>query len=204
MKTRTLIHIVSIDSAQRGRIARLVFDAGHHAEIYSSADELVSSAPTNGIGLVDAGADGRYLNVVFDSMSNADYWLPLVAFSDRPRVPDVVHAIRSGAIDYVNVPRTVAEIALFIDQVIPDADAQRDRRRAFAEARAKIACLTCREKQVLNHIALGHTNKMTARTLEISPRTVEIHRMKMMAKLGVTSIAEALRFSIIIEHNLAA
>ncbi len=204
MNTRALIHIVSLDAAERGRIARLVFDAKHHAEIYSSVDELVSSAQTSGIGLVDAGADGTYVNKVIDSMASHGQWLPLIAFCDQPRLADVVRVIKSGAIDYVTTPQTAAEINTLINQVLPDAEAQRAKRRTFAEVRSKIACLSCREKQVLDHLALGHTNKMIARDLEISPRTVEIHRMKMMGKLGARSVADVVKYYFLLDNNLAA
>ena len=204
MNKPSLIHIVSLDAGQRGRIARLVFDAKHHAEIYSSVDELVSSAPTTGIGLVEGGADGAYVNTVIDSMAIVGQWLPLVGFYNRPCLPDVVRVIKSGAIDYITTPQTVADITTLIDQILPDVEAQRERRKTFAEASSRIACLSCREKQVLDHLALGHSNKITARSLEISPRTVEIHRMKMMGKLGARSVAEALRYRIIIDNYVAA
>ena len=188
------LHIMSLDAAQRARIARLAFDAGHHAEIYASVDELVSSAPSVGIGLAEAGPGGCYIYEIIESMANIGKWLPVIAFNDSPSVPDVVRVIKAGAIDYVATPQSASAVFDLIDQILPDAEAQRQRRIIYAEARARIGRLSSREKQVFNHIALGDSNKVIARRLEISPRTVEAHRAKMMIKLGAHNIFEAVRY----------
>ena len=74
-----------------------------------------------------------------------------------------------------------------------EADAQRQQRARAAEARQRISRLSMREREVLDRLAEGCSNKAIARELEISPRTVEIHRMKMMGKLGARHAAEAVR-----------
>ena len=204
MSTRTPIHIMALDAALRARIARLAFDAGHHAEIYASMEEFASSAPTSGIGLVEAGPDGRYVHSIIESMSAAGKWVPVVAFNDRPCVPEVVRLIKSGAIDYVATPTSSSEISTLIDQVLPDAEAQRQRRKLYTDARARIGRLSSREKQVFNHMASGDSNKAIARRLDISPRTVEVHRAKMMGKLGTQSIADVVRYYLITDENAVA
>lgn len=201
MSTRTLVHVMSFDAAQRARIARLAFDAGHHAEIYASIDELASSSPASGIGLVEAGPGGRHAYGVIESMAVTGKWVPIVAFNDSPSVSEVVRLIKAGVIDYVATPTLASEISSLIDQVLPDAEAQRQRKRLCTETRARIGRLTNREKQVFNHMALGATNKMIARRLDISPRTVEVHRAKLMGKLGVDSINEVIRCHMILDDH---
>jgi FixJ family two-component response regulator len=66
-------------------------------------------------------------------------------------------------------------------------------RRRTIEARQRIATLSGREREVLEYMVAGRTNKLIARELEISPRTVEIHRANMMSKLGARQSAEAVR-----------
>jgi FixJ family two-component response regulator len=193
---------MSSDAAQRARIARLAFDAGHHAEIYASIDELASSSPGSGIGLVEAGPDGRYACDFIECMAVTGKWVPIVAFNDSPSVPEVVRLIKAGVIDYVATPTLASEISSLIDQVLPDAEAQRQRKRLCFEARARIGCHTSREKQVFNYIASGNTNKMIARRLDISPRTVEVHRAKLMGKLGVNNLNELVLCHMNLDHPL--
>lgn len=204
MNTRTPIHIMSFDAAQRARIAHLAFDAGHHAEIYANVEELISSAPAVGIGLAEAGPGGCHVYEIIESMASIGKWLPIVAFNDSPNVPDVVRVIKAGAIDYVATPNSATELSGLIDQILPDAEAQRHRRKVYTEARTRIGLLSCREMQVFEHMALGASNKTIARRLDISPRTVESHRAKMMIKLGANNIFEAVRYHLMSDDNTVA
>lgn len=83
-----------------------------------------------------------------------------------------------------------------ISRAAKEADAFRAQRARAAEARQRISRLSLREREVLDRLADGCSNKAIARDLDISPRTVEIHRMKMMGKLGARHAAEAVRLRI--------
>ena len=87
-----------------------------------------------------------------------------------------------------------AEIALA--EVTDEAAAHAEARRRMIEARASIARLSGREREVLDWLCCGYSNKAIARELSISPRTVEIHRANMMAKLGARHPAEAVRLKL--------
>jgi len=203
MTNTNIIHIVARDTTERGKIARLAFDAGFHAEIYANVLELADAAPKNGLGLVEGGDAGTYVELVLKRLEEAGQYIPLVAFNSAPKVPDVVRIIKLGAIDFITTPSTPADLQALVAKAMPEAEALRSKRQVATAAQARISCLSNRERQVLDYLAQGYSNKMTARTLDISPRTVEIHRMKMMAKLGVRSSIEALRFRILAE-TLAA
>lgn len=196
MTNTTTLHIVARDTAERGKMARLAFDSGFHAEIYANELELADAAPQNGLGLVEGGEAGSYVELVLQRLEKAGQYLPLVAFSYAPSVPDVVRIIKCGAIDFITTPSTSTDLQTLVSRVLPEAEALRSKRQVATAAKARISCLSARERQVLDYLVQGYSNKMTARTLEISPRTVEIHRMKMMAKLGVRNSIEALRFRI--------
>jgi two-component system response regulator FixJ len=73
---------------------------------------------------------------------------------------------------------------------------QSDRNREAAEAAQRVAALSPRERQVLDALVSGHPNKVIAYELDISVRTVEVHRARMMERLGVRQLAEAIRLAV--------
>lgn len=199
MSNPDTIHIVSPDASERGKIARLVFESGYHAEIYANAVELTAVAPRSGIGLVEGREGAEYVERVLRRLTDAGQCLPIVAFANEPSVPDVVRIIKLGAVDFIQTPQSRADIQNMVEFAAPEAKKLRDKRELLAAAQSRLSCLSAREKQVLDCLAQGYSNKTTARLLEISPRTVEIHRMKILAKLGVKNIVEALRYRLLVD-----
>lgn len=137
------------------------------------------------------------LDRLIETLGAAGIWLPVVATSDMPSVPQVVRAIEEGALDFLALPLVHEELARVLASVAARAGRQVAGRRRTAEARRLLSRLSPRERQVLDGIALGSSNKVIARALDISPRTVEIHRANMMAKLGIAHAAEAVRLQCI-------
>lgn len=203
MTTLTSIHIVSSSTVVRGKIAKLVIEAGFDAATYASPEEIAQAAPTSGIGLVEGGVGAENFEQVRECLQSAGQWLPIIVFDDSPHVPNVVRVIKQGAVDYIKAPECRDDIRIVVDQVAPAVQVQRERQQFTATAQEVVARLSPRERQVLDYLAAGYSNKMIARALEISPRTVEIHRMKMMAKLGIKSVVEAVRFRMAIESSAA-
>ena len=199
MSNSATIHIVSPDASERGKIARLVFDSGFHAEIYANAVELTAVAPKSGFGLVEGREGALYVERVLKRLMDAGQYFPIVAFANEPSVPDVVRIIKLGALDFISTPQCHEDIQKLVSFVTPEAKKLRDRRELLTAAQSRLSCLSARERQVLDCLAQGYSNKLTARMLEISPRTVEIHRMKLLAKLGVRNIIEALRYRLVVD-----
>lgn len=196
MNERTTLHVLDTDSARRALMARLAFAAGYHAEIYSDREELLSHAPDHGVVLAHDEPDGRgVVGLVSDMMLRAR-WLPVVAFSEGPLTQQVVRAVKGGALDYLVLPLDETALTGAIDRARREAEVHRGHRERAVAARQRIATLSQREREVLDRLASGCSNKVIARELEISPRTVEIHRMKMMGKLGARHAAEAVRLRI--------
>ena len=178
----------------------MAFDHGYHCEIYGDAAELVAKPPTEGI--VFAYDEDRGAARVVAALALEGVWLPVVATSSEPRPGAVVEAIKAGALDYLRLPLRPERLAQSVRRINDEADAYASARRKILEARSRIAALSPREREVLDWLSEGRSNKMIARELHISPRTVEIHRANMMHKLGAEHPSQAVRMQL--EAHLGA
>lgn len=193
MKQRLKLHIVGGDSRLRAEQARLAFSMGHHAEVYSDMAELLDMQPHDGVIVACENVLASGVDRLLERLGEGGIWLPVIAASHAPDVDDVVQAIRAGALDYLRLPLTEVEYARMVSHVLADAGRHAEARRRLVEARQRIGVLSRREREVLDWLSAGCSNKAIARALDISPRTVEVHRANMMEKLGATHAAEAVR-----------
>lgn len=187
---RITLHVVAEESQQRAAMSRLIVSAGHHAQVYSSNAELVGDRPTSGVVLVhDFGA--LCTAQACNALSNAGLWLPVIGFGEDISPSRIVAGMKAGAMDYLVGEICPEALLAKILQWGTEAEAVSSIQKRRAMARAALGKLTIREREVLDLLVTGEANKGIARKLEISPRTVEIHRMRVLAKLGATSAAHA-------------
>ncbi len=200
MTAKPTLHFIDKSSRNRADLSRLGFALGHHCEVYGGLSELAMHPPRTGLIVAnDTIAEGGTVQV-FNRLNRLGIWLPLIVIDESPQPERIVAAIKSGALDYLQMPIDREKFESCLEVVAREAESFESARRKMIEARQRIASLSNREREVLDWLTEGSSNKVIARQLDISPRTVEIHRANMMNKLGARHAAEAVRLRL--EANL--
>jgi two-component system response regulator TtrR len=123
-------------------------------------------------------------------LKEAGIEMPVIFLSGRADVPKAVAAVKSGAIDFIEKPFDYRQIVELVRECLRrDAAARGGREEARARA-GRLATLTQREREVLERVVAGKVNRVIAEEMQISIKTVEAHRARIMEKLAVDSVAE--------------
>jgi two-component system response regulator FixJ len=195
MAARHHVHVVDPNPARRARIARELYSPSIHAEIYESVEELVNRAPTHGSLLIADESPADTEESLEELWSQSSY-LPVAFYSEDPSPQRIVEAMLSGALDYLQWPFSPETLDRSVTRLQRQGDEAAKAMRRKAEARQLVATLTPRERDVLEGLLEGESNKGIAKKLGLSPRTVEIHRGNMMARLNAQSTSDAVRIGI--------
>jgi two-component system response regulator FixJ len=194
----TTVHVVDDESAIRRSLALLLAAAGHQVATYASGEALLEAADDAGLApgciILDVrmkkGMDGL---AVMQRLGERRVALPVIIVTGHGNVPLAVRAMRAGAQDFVEKPYEEERIMGAVAEALAASRAAERAQSRRAEAEARLATLTLREREVLDALVSGSANKTIAAGLGISPRTVEVHRAHLMEKLGVRSLPEAVR-----------
>lgn len=193
---RHSLHFVDPDTQARAEFCSIGMSLGYHCEIYADFSEVARFPPKAGIVLVRDLSEFGGIGFALDRLMNLGVWLPIVAMDFEPSPGKVVQAIKEGALDYLVLPLRPKRLESCLKRINNEAAAISAERRRRIFAQRQMEALSPREREVLEGLAGGDSNKEIARQLQISPRTVEIHRANMMGKLGVKHPAEAVRIKI--------
>ena len=182
----------------RDSLQTLLGTAGYGCTIFASGAEFLASDPgaARGCVLVDVrmpGMDGLELQREMKARAIA---LPVIFMTGFGEVPLAVEAMKAGAVDFVQKPSTLSVLKDCIDRALAIGAASQQAAAEAAAARERIERLTPRERDVLRLLVAGKPNKIIAYELNISPRTVEIHRARVMDKMAVRSLSELVRVSL--------
>ncbi len=189
----TLI-LVDADTRRRATVSHGLSGHGIHVEPFETVSERASSWPRNGSVLIHD-SEGCVADLIA-RMARQGEWYPIVAFAEEAVADRIVRAILDGAVDYIVWPFTPETVMAMLERLEEHTEGLGNARMREAVARGRIEKLTEREREVLDCVASGLSNRRIGEKLAISPRTVEIHRANMLNKLGANHTSEAIRIAI--------
>lgn len=201
---RTVI-IIDDDPSMRDALAVVFTLAGYRVSLFPDAESFLAAVPVRSPAalLLDVHLPGRSGLDLLKRLDATRYGAPIVMISADASVAHAVAAVKNGAFDYMVKPLDGRDMVKRVGNAIAAYE-----RQANAQVARPVACgfpgqaaLTPRERQVLNEIANGASNKEAGRRLGISPRTVEVHRARIMDKIGARNAADLVRIVLGGGHN---
>ena len=197
MTAERTIHVVDDDAAVRRSLERLLGSMGFIALSYATPDAFLLAARglTEGCVVLDVKMPGISGLEVQARLAVMGFVLPIIVITGHGDVQTAVRAMKAGAFDFLEKPYEDEVLLRAIDAAF--ATAPHDRGQQALDAVQRIAELSPREREVLEALVGGASNKVIAFDLGLSVRTVEVHRARMMNRLGTRQLAEAIRLGVL-------
>ena len=194
MSGTATVHVVDDDAAVRDSLRMLLEAAGFAVRTFDSASAFLASAPM-GLGCVLTDVrmpeiDGLAL---LRRLRELGVHLPVIVMTGQGDIAIAVQAMKAGAIDFLEKPFDDATLIEAIGKAQKQSERLQEVAEASAEAATRLATLTPREREVFDLLVTGLPNKAIANTLGASPRTIEVHRARIMEKLGAKNAADLVR-----------
>jgi len=193
----TTVFLVDDDPGVLKALTRLLRAAGHEVRAFTSPQEFLArhdpSVP--GCAVFDVampGVDGLQLQA---ALSAGGIDRPLIFITGVGDIPTSVRAMKSGAVDFLTKLVNDRELLDAIGRAAESDAAARRSQMEVAAIRGRLAKLTPREREVLTHVVAGRLNKQIAYDLGTVEKTIKVHRGRMMAKLGVRTVADLVRLA---------
>jgi PAS domain S-box-containing protein len=195
----SMVYVVDEDEGSRRELSLLLQEAGYQVNEFSSARaflEVASVVVPGSVVLRGHGSDGGELTLLRELKGRRSA-LPVIVVGEAHRDVKVgVQAMKAGAVDFLDVPYRPDQLLEAVASALASIHDVAERDQATDLVRARIATLSSREREVLDRLLAGGTNKTIARDLGISPRTVEAHRARIMERLEARSLPELVQIAI--------
>ncbi|MGI9499780.1 MAG: response regulator FixJ [Geminicoccaceae bacterium] len=197
MADRTLVYIVDDDDAVRDSLEALLVAEGFDVQGFGSAEAFLADGDPSAAGccLMDVRMPGKDGLTLLRELGGDAAVLPVIVMTGHGDVPMAVKAMKLGAVDFIEKPFNTTVMLTTIESALQWTSTTRPPKVDPALAQ-HLERLTPREHEVLEHLVAGRSNKEIGRELGISPRTVEIHRARLMEKMDAESLAQLVRMAI--------
>jgi two-component system response regulator FixJ len=202
MAEASLVHVVDDDEAVRDSLSLLLESAGFSVRTYDSAAAFLNALPNLGTGCVLTDVrmpelDGLALQ---RRLVELGVRLPVIVMTGHGDVPIAVEALKAGATDFLEKPFDDTQLLASVANALAASQRIHQEAASVAEIATRLASLTPREREVLDRLVAGQPNKTIAYDLGSSPRTVEVHRARVMEKMAARSLPELVRMAIAAEQ----
>jgi RNA polymerase sigma factor (sigma-70 family) len=197
-KPEQCVCIVDDDASVRDSIGLLLGLKHYRTLPFASADDFLRAYQPDWSGclLLDIrmpGTDGLALQSI---LRERNVNLPIIFMTAHGDVPTVRTALKAGAVDYLEKPVDPDTLLAAVRTAMDVDSAQREKLQRAGQSEDRLRALTPREREVMDLVLQGQQYRQIAAALGISPRTVEVHRARLMEKLGVRGISELVRMSL--------
>ena len=201
LKKQSCVYVVDDDAAIRRNIGYILEAGGYPYRVFESAIDFLKAR----LELVEASC--LVLDIRMPGMSGielqnclpgSDHEMPIVFVSAYGDVPICVQTMKAGAVSFLLKPFRMSELLTAVDEALDSSREWHEREDNRLQARRRYLMMTPREREVSRFVVSGMLNKQIAAEMEIAECTVKIHRARVMEKVGVESVAELVRFSLLL------
>lgn len=199
MKNQNItIHIIDDDPSMLKYLSELVETISYNSKTYNNANEFLGAYSDDGLGclILDLRLPGISGLELQQQLASKNIDLPVIMISGFGDISTAVKAMKAGVLDFLEKPFRSQDLLDLIHNAVNKHKIDREKNTSYNEAVTRIKSLTQREKEVMEHVVAGTLNKDIAIKLEISIKTVEVHRANVMEKMAVSSVADLVRASL--------
>jgi FixJ family two-component response regulator len=196
-KTQPTVYIIDDDAHVGTSLAWLLESAGRIVEMHASAEAFLAGYDAGRVGclITDLRLPGMSGIALLQELASRGATLPIILLTGYGETRTAVQALKLGAFDFIEKPYDMSLLdqvhrAIEYHELVFRLQQQRERERK------RIDGLTSREREVMELVVEGYANKVIAQELDISEKTVEVHRSRVMHKLNVSSVADLVRLDI--------
>jgi len=198
MPQNSKVFVVDDDPALRDSLSMLLQASGYESTAFESAAAFLESDAPGAVGclIVDVRMPGKNGLELQQELVGRASTIAVIVMTGHADIPIAVQAMKAGAVDFLEKPFEEATLLDSVSRAFQLLDTANRQTDAAREAKNRLLTLTEREHQVLDLIVAGKANKVVAYELSISPRTVEIHRSRVMEKMGARNLADLVRMAL--------
>jgi len=201
MPADAVVHVIDDDEAVRDSLAFLLETADLTVKTHESAQRFLDqiSGATASCVITDIRMPGMTGLELVHRLNALGLDLPVIVITGHADVPLAVEAMRAGVADFIEKPFDDQTILAALRSALSRDHDQQEQAAERAAIVQRLASLSTRERQVLNGLVAGQSNKVVAQTLTISPRTVEVYRANLMTKMRAESLSDLVRMALTAE-----
>jgi two-component system response regulator FixJ len=197
MAHRGKVYVIDDDEAMRDSLDFLLAAADFQVSLFETALDFLDALSTLDFGCVVS--DVRMPDIdgieLLKRLKAGGSLFPVVIMTGHGDVPLAVEAMKLGAMDFLEKPFEDDRLIGMIDAALRRAEPSVKNEAATLEIQSRIASLSPRERQVMDGLIAGLSNKLIAREYDISPRTIEVYRANVMTKMQAASLSELVRLA---------